>query len=508
MRTKNSILNIIANVGTLLIQTLLVFIVRIVFARTLNAEYLGIQGLLTNIISMLSLAELGIGTAISFSLYEPLAQNDTKKVCIVVTLLKKIYFSIGIIIIALGIILLPCLKYLTTSYTMGNLNIIFIIYLLTLAFEYFISYPEILITADQKNYKIAHLNLIYLILLNALQIMILIISKNFILYILSDLILKTLKFIISNIYIRKQYPNIIFNCKDKLDSKEKQNLIKNIKSLFIYKIGNYLVNGTDNIIISKFINMTTTGIYSNYLSIIFIFKNVMHNVMTAVTSSFGNLIVKENKEIQENVFDVMNFITFVFTNYIFLCLIFLFNPFIEICFGPDYLLENHNVLIICINFYLMTILLPVEMVKNAAGIYYEDRYVTIIQAIVNLILSIFLSINYGLIGVLIGTTISYLFVTVWERPFIVYKNLFNSNSKKYFIDYLKNILFVVFLIVPLYLIIERINLSITIIGIILIGIIITIVYLISVLVFFHNKKEFKYLVRIIRNKVGAVKCQN
>lgn len=501
MRIKNSILNIAANVGTVLIQTVLVFAVRIIFTKMLNSEYLGIQGLFTNIISMLSLADLGIGTAISFSLYKPLANKDNKKISQIVSLLKKIYIGIGLIILIVGVVMLPFLKYLTTDYHMGNLELIFIIYLLTLALEYFFAYPEILITADQKKYKIAGLNLLYLIVVNVMEILILIFTHNFILYILIDLILKTIKFIISNIYIKKSYPMINFKCNDELSMTEKNDLKTNVKSLFIFKIGDYLVNGTDNILISKFINVSTTGIYSNYLSIIFIFKNIMHNFITGVTSSYGNLIVEENEKTQENVFDVINFFTFFCTNYIFICLIFLLNPFIEICFGTKYLINFECIVIICFNFYVATMLLPVESVKSAAGLYHKDRYVSIIQAILNLILSISLVHKYGLSGILIGTLLSYVLVTVWERPFIVYKNIFKSNVIKYYANYIVNVFYLVILYIIFSHLFNFLNFSINLLNFVVMGILITIIYLIITVILTHNKKEYKYILKLIKGKV-------
>ena len=147
MREKNSILNIISNLFVIISQIVLAFVVRFIFVKVLNEQYLGVQGLFTNIISMLSLAELGIGTAISFILYKPLAEKDYNKVSVIVTFLRKVYIAIGIVVLISGIIITPFLKYIVTGYTMGNLNIIFVIYFITLAVEYFLTYPETLLNA-------------------------------------------------------------------------------------------------------------------------------------------------------------------------------------------------------------------------------------------------------------------------------------------------------------------------------------------------------------------------
>ena len=302
MREKNSILNIISNLFVIILQIVLAFVVRFIFVKVLNEQYLGVQGLFTNIISMLSLAELGIGTAISFILYKPLAEKDYNKVSVIVTFLRKVYIAIGIVVLISGIIITPFLKYLVTGYTMGNLNIIFIMYFITLAVEYFLTYPETLLSADQKHYKISFILIGYTLITNVLQIIVLLVTKNFLIYILADVVMKIIKAVAINLYIKRYYPEVNFYNKEKLEKKEKNVFIKNVKSLFLYKIGDYLINGTDNIIISKIIDISTVGIYSNYLSTITIFSKgfsilrCLHanliTLSTSLKSIFSSVVLK------------------------------------------------------------------------------------------------------------------------------------------------------------------------------------------------------------------------
>lgn len=226
MREKNSILNIISNLFVIILQIALVFVVRFIFVKVLNEQYLGIQGLFTNIISMLSLAELGIGTAISFTLYKPLADKDYNKVSAIVTFLRKIYIVIGLVVLIAGFIITPFLKHIVTGYTMGNLDIIFIIYFISLAVEYFLTYPETLLNADQKHYKISFILIGYTLITNMLQIVALLFTKNFLIYILADVLMKLIKFIAINIYVKKYYSEVNFYSKEKLEKEEKINLLK------------------------------------------------------------------------------------------------------------------------------------------------------------------------------------------------------------------------------------------------------------------------------------------
>lgn len=505
MREKNSILNIISNLFVIILQIILVFVVRFIFVKVLNEQYLGIQGLFTNIISMLSLAELGIGTAISFTLYKPLADKDYNKVSSIITFLRKIYIAIGLVVLITGFIITPFLKYIVTGYTMGNLNIIFITYFISLAVEYFLTYPETLLNADQKHYKISFILIGYTLITNILQIVALLLTKNFLIYILADVLMKLIKFVAINIYIKKYYSEVDFYSKEKLEKEEKNKFTKNVKSLFLYKIGDYLINGTDNIIISKIINISTVGVYSNYLSIITIFRNIINNIISGVTASFGNLIVKENEKIQKNVFNIMNFITYIFCGFVFCCLIFLFNDFIIIFYGENYILGMTEVIIICLNFYIAAMLLPLESVKSAAGLYYEDRYVSIIQAIINVIVSIILGSKIGLIGVLIGTFISYILTTAWERPIIIYKKIFKSNFLEYFKKYFVQIIMILFNVLIDWIIINRLFTPINVINFILKGIIIFTIFMVTNIIIYKNSKEFKYIYETILTKLKIMK---
>lgn len=500
MREKNSILNIISNLFVIILQIVLAFVVRFIFVKVLNEQYLGVQGLFTNIISMLSLAELGIGTAISFILYKPLAEKDYNKVSVIVTFLRKVYIAIGIVVLISGIIITPFLKYLVTGYTMGNLNIIFIMYFITLAVEYFLTYPETLLSADQKHYKISFILIGYTLITNVLQIIVLLVTKNFLIYILADVVMKIIKAVAINLYIKRYYPEVNFYNKEKLEKKEKNVFIKNVKSLFLYKIGDYLINGTDNIIISKIIDISTVGIYSNYLSTITIFRNIMFNIINGVTASFGNLIIKEKEDVQENVFNIMNFITYMFCGFVFCCLIFLFNDFTKLLYGNNYVLGMMEVIIICLNFYIATMLLPLESVKSAAGLYYEDRYISLIQATINVFISIILGLKIGLIGVLLGTFISYILTTVWERPIIIYKEIFKSNSIVYFKKYILQIFIIVFNILLDYLVITKLFTQVTILNFILKGITIFIVYVVTNIIIFIKSNELQYILKTIKDK--------
>lgn len=498
MRTKNSIYNSLGNVLILLVQTVLAFIVRITFLKALGKELLGVHSLFTNIITMLSLADLGISSAISFSLYKPLSDKDYEKIGIIMTLLKKIYIVIGTIVLLLGICICPFIKYIISGYSDSNIIKYFLLFFISYVIEYFLAYPEILITADQKKYKISWIYIVSNIFTCLIQILILKVTKSFSLYLLIDLLFRLIKFVYINLYVKSKYKKVNFSSEGKLKKTEKKGIVTNVKSLFYLRVGDYLINGTDNLLISKIINIGTVGIYTNYLSIVSIVKNILLMALNGITSSYGNLIVKEDKKVQINVFNIINFITFAASGLLFIGMYFLFNIFIQIVFGESYLLSSKIVFIICINFYLVSLLMPVEMVKNAAGLYKEDKFVSLIQAAINIVLSIVLGIKYGLIGILGASTISYLLVTVWERPFIVYKKLFKEKVTDYYFDYLKKAFLLLFIFIVCGFFIRYIHLNTLLVELIVKGIIITLIYLLFIVLIYRNSTEFKYVFSLLK----------
>lgn len=500
MRVKNSLYNIISSLTIMITQTILLFAVRIVFVKNLNAEYLGIQGLFNNIISMLSLAEMGIAASICFSLYEPLAKKDYEKISTIVSFFRKVYWVLSILVLIIGGLWVPFIDKLAIGYTMGGIKIIFLIYILMLSMDYFLAYKEILILADQKKYKLTFINVLFTFLIYISQIIILIIYQSFIMFLVSEMVLKAIQTILCNVFIKKYYPKVNFFSKEKMDKRIKGELKKNVKGMFLFKIGDYLVNGTDNIIISKCINVVTVGIYGNYLSIISILKNITNNIINGVTSSFGNLIVEENEKTQENVFNIMDYINFLIVGYFLICILQLFNRFIYLCFGASYLLPLKDMIIICINFYLISSLLPLNSVKSAAGLYYEDRYISLIQAFINLALSIILTRYFGLTGVLLGTTFSYMFLVTWQRPFIVYKKIFKNSPCRYFLEHFKRVTLLFLVIICNQIVFHFLTIPNTILGFIISGVICTIVYGIIIFCYSYHKREFHYCFTMLKSR--------
>ena len=500
MRLKNSSYNVFFNILQLFITTVLLFVTRTFFIRYLGKEMLGLEGLFSNILSMLSLTELGIGTAISFSLYKPLAEKNNEKISSLMTLYKKIYRVVAVIVLIVGLCLLPLLPLVSNGYTGSYLHIYYLLYLFNTVFSYLLVYKEILIIADQHEYKLFWSRLLFLVLMYTSQILILYLTQSFIYYLIAMIITNFLRNLINNIYITHAYKNIDFSATQKVDKKTTKEITQNAKNMFVSKIGDYLLNGTDNIIIST-IDISLTGIYSNYLAIVGIMKTFMNSIYNGVTASFGNVVAVENKDVQENVFNISTFICFLISGFITLELIFLLNPFIKIWAGSDYLVSFRLSVVIALNFYFYSNYVSLNSFKIASGQYKADRFIPIIQAIVNLAVSIVLGYYIGLAGVVLGTLISYITVGFIFRPILLINNIFNKSAINYFCCQIEYGLTLLVVFVLNYILFKYINLDINIFLIIVKACIVFVIYSLFLIIFYRNNKSFKYTLDLVKSKI-------
>lgn len=436
MRTKNSINNIISALAGQSISLIVIFISRIIFVNTLGVEYLGINGLFTNIIGVLSLFELGIGNAIIYSLYKPIAINDEAKVKALINLYAKIYRIIGIAILIMGLLITPFLdNIIKNKPDVPHLNYIFILYLINSVITYFYAYKRSLIMANQKNYIINIIHYIILILLNIAQIILLFTTRNYTLFILCQLLFT----IIENVWIttkaNRLYPFIKNKTIQKIDTHTTGEIFKNVRALLIHKIGDVVVFGTDNIIISSFVGINMVGLYSNYTLIITTLRSILGQIFVSITASVGNLHAQADVNKKFTIFNATFFMNFWLYGFLSICLWILLNPFIELWIGKEYLLSESVVFLIVFNFYLNGMRRSTLTFRDAMGLFWNDRYKPIAEVVINLICSLLLVKNLGIFGVLLGTLISTLTTCFWIEPYVLYKYGFHQPVRKYFVKY-------------------------------------------------------------------------
>lgn len=504
MRVKNSLKNFGAGLGTMLVSNILAFVSRTVFIQILGLTYLGVNGLLTNVLSMLSLAELGIGTAINFSLYKPIADNDEKKILILMNFYKIAYRWIGVLVLIVGFVLMPFLDVIIKNPgDVKNLSLIFFIYLINTASSYFMTYKTTLLNAYQKGYLITSINILFNIFTVILQIVVLILTKSYIAYLVINMILLFIQRLYVNKKIEKTYPIVSKRSKEKLPKEELAQIIKNVKAMMFHKVGDYCINGTDNIIISTFISVSMVGIYSNYFMIITMVNGIIVMLFNSMTASMGNLIVRESNARKIEIFSLINFIGFWIFGFATICFYNLLNPFIELWLGEKFLISHNILVIVLLNYYLTGMRVPVATLKSAAGLYDEDKFTPIIQAVVNLGVSIVLVQRWGLAGVFMGTLVSSIILPCWQRPYIVCKYALNTSSKDYFVKYFKYLSMVIVLTIGISFICHKFLLDTTIFNFILRMILCILVPNTLFILIFRKTSDFKEIVNIINNVLGG-----
>ena len=492
-RTENSIINSAMSIVTQVLTVVLNFAVKTVFIKMLNDEYLGVNGLFTNIITMLSLADLGIGIAIPYSLYKPLAKKDEHKINVLMNFYKKVYTIIGIAVLLIGLSLTPFLGLIIKDIpkNVPHLSLIYILFVIHSASSYFFVYKKFLIDSDQKGYITSRIIFTFSTLLSIIQIILLVTTKNYILFLLSSIILV----IIQNIYIsskaNKLYPFIKNKTDEKLEKEDMEGIKKNVSSLLINKVGTVIMNGTDNIIISKFIGLIIVGFYSNYVLIINSITTVLNQIFNAITSSIGNLVVTTNKKRSKEVYDNLNFANFWLYALFGVCIIVLINPFINIWIGKKYVMGFSIVFLLVLNFYVLGMQSVTNSFRNAYGLFWIAKYRPIIMVIINIVISVVLVQFIGIEGVLIGTLVSRLVTTAWLDPYIVHKYGFEISSKSYYVDYLKYLVIFIAISIILNYFVSMVAIN-NIFILILIAILVVISVNVILVLLFFKTSEFNY----------------
>lgn len=500
MRSKNAIKNISISIFSQIIIILLGFISRRVFIDNLGAEYLGVNGLLTNVLSMMVLIEGGIGVSITYNLYKPLAENDQKKITALVQLYKKVYTILAFIVLVISLFLYPFMgKLMKGGHSIININLVYFIFVAKNMVSYLTAYKWALINADQKGYVLAGANLVFQIITTISKMLILVLTSNYILYLLIELGIYTVQVLWNGSIVNKRYPYIKSKENYNIDDDIKHNITKNVKAMFLHNIGGYCVYGTDNILISSFVSVATVGLYSNYSMIVDQLSALVSPILSGIGAGVGNLIATEDSNKTYSVFKVTYLVNFWIYSF---CVIFLFNllePFITLWLNNDnLLLDKLTFIFILINLYLNGLRSSIGTFKSKAGLFTQDKYIPVVEGFINLVVSIILAKNFGLVGVFMGTTISTVTIQLWNQPRIVYKHVFNVSLKEYFKKYIFYAMLTVIVGAITTSICNLIYISSPWMSLIIKGIICVLIPNIIYIFIFYKTDEFTYLWNMIK----------
>ena len=496
---KNIVFGYIGNLSS----TVLGFILRTVFIMKLDETLLGVNGLYTGVLSMLSMAELGIGTALNFSLYAPVAQKNYDKIKSYMQFYKKAYRVIGLIVAVLGIALIPFLKFFIKdpgNYGIQELTIYYLIFLFNTVSTYFVSYKYSLVNAEQKNYIQTNILTVTKLATTVLQLIVLVVTSNFLLYLLTAATVELLQKIWANRYLNKRYPYLLDKNVIPLGKEETKDIWDKTKALLCLKVGDIARLQTDSIIISSFIQVGVVGIVDNYNMVINSVQNFVLVIFNSAISSFGNLIATESKLKQYEMFKIYRFVA----NWIYglsaVGFYVLLTPLITIWLGDKWVLETGIIALIVLDYYFKGDRVVMMNFRTAAGVFEQDKFLPLIQGGVNLVISIVLVQRIGLIGVYVGTVISGLIANI-SRPPIVYRVCFERKSKEYFIDTAKYMLVMAMILIIVLPTSNMLLKNITLISFVVTGIVIVVVYNVIFFVAFCKTGEFKYMYDMVMRKI-------
>lgn len=434
-RTKKSIVNVSVVLVIQVVNTIIGIINRTIFIQLLGNDYLSVNGLFSNILTLLSFAELGIGNAIIFSLYRPISEKNNKKICEILNLYRRAYWVIFVVVFAIGVAIIPFLDAIISDVPdiQESIVLIYVLFIVNAACSYLFSYKSSLLIADQKNYIVSTVHQTTKIAFIVLQTIYLYFTRDYIGYLVLTIIATVFGNVVCTFYANKHYPFVKNVSDSTLPKEERSTIFSNIKSLFIYKIGAALLNGSDNIIISSIIQTAYVGICSNYTLVINTINTILMQMCNSIVAGIGNHNVESAPFARENKFkqiDSLNSFIFSFSA---VCLVILLNPLIMVWLGNDYVLDIPVVVSLSLSFYVTGSNQIASLYRTTLGLFEKAKMVPFTAAIINIVLSIVLGKYIGLLGVFIATSISKLLTFNLFDPILIYKYGFNKKPMKYFV---------------------------------------------------------------------------
>jgi len=436
MRVRNSVRNIAFGVGSQLVSAGMGFAARTAFVATLGMELLGVDGLFTSVLMLLSLANLGFDTAIVYSLYKPLAERDERKIEAYMTLFRNAYRIVGAVVFVLGLALLPFLPALIRGgTTVEHLHWIYLLFLVQSASSYYFVYKQSVLIADQKAHVISKIHTVFTIVSNGLQIALLLVWGQYLVVLAAQIAIR----VAENVYIarraEREYPFLRHMRGAKLSADERKTFFENVYSLLLYRISGVVIHGTDNVVISKFVGLVAVGVYSNYLLVLSTVNMFLGYVFHSVTASVGHLHASESAEKQHQVFRVLLFANFWAYGCAAIALWHGLNPFLTAWLGNGHTFGALAVFAIVANFLTGGMQNAATAFRETTGLFKKGKYRPLIAAAINLAVSVALAPTLGVAGVLLGTVVSRLCTYFWFDPYIVYKHVFARPTGAYFAAY-------------------------------------------------------------------------
>lgn len=461
-RLKNSKRNIISGLFRQIMTIVLTFAIRTVILYTLGVEYQGLGGLFTSILQVLNMTELGFSAAVTFSLYKPIAEGDTKSVCAILAYLKRVYRIIGMIILAAGVAIMPFLPLLIKGSYPSEINIyvLYGIFLANAVVSYLLfAYKSTLLTAMQRMDLVSNAFTVTNIFGKLLQVIVLITTRNYYLYVLLMLISTAANNLLVEYMSRRYYPKI--RAYGLIEPEIKSNLLMQVRAVFINRIGDVARNSFDNIVLSAFVGLSAVAIYDNYYYIYMALYGMMGIIVNSVRASIGNSIVKESVNKNYDVFLKFSFMFMWISGFCTVCMFVLYQPFMNIWMRgkQELLLPLRDMALFCLYFYAMAMAYTKNIYLEAKGLFHESRYLYILEALCNLLLNIILCKSFGTTGILIATIVTILVFNFAGGTVVLYRHYFKRPIRQFALHHCLYFAVTIVACVLTYLICERLPLN-------------------------------------------------
>ncbi|MBQ6148028.1 MAG: hypothetical protein IJI83_00580 [Oscillospiraceae bacterium] len=411
------------------------FVCRTFFIHSLGEEYLGLSGLFQDVLSLLSLIELGVGSAILSFMYLPVVEGDEKGVAALLKVYKKFYCFAGIAITVIGLCLTPFLDVLISDIpNIPNIGFFYILFLLPVSLSYFWSYKRSILIVYQKSYIASCIYMGVIVLQRLCQILSLIIFKDYILYLIIALVGTILNHVLVSLYVDKEYGFLKRYSKECLSTETAERIAREVRGSFFNKVSGTISSSTDNIFISRYISTILLGKYSNYLLFTSLFGTIFQRVFEGLNGSVGNLVVSESKTEVYRSFKRIWFINFWIVSFTVSCLFGLVDSFITLWIGKEYTLGIIIVTLICVNFFFRYIRNTFILFTEAYGLYSKFKMKSIVEAVINIVgsLTFVKYCNLGISGVLLGTLLSSMLTNFWYEPHVMYLQKFGVSVREYY----------------------------------------------------------------------------
>ncbi|WP_125607413.1 lipopolysaccharide biosynthesis protein [Lapidilactobacillus bayanensis] len=431
-RTINSARNIVVNVSSQFLAMALRFIARTVFIHYLSVEFLGVNGLFSNVLSMLTLADLGITSALNYSLYKPIRENDQAQIKKLMNYFQKVYLIIAGFVLGIGLSLVPFLHLIVNlDNAVPYIRVYYVLMLLGVVMSYLFVYKSSLVIASQKEYLVAQITIFTQILRTVVQIGVLVLYRNFALYLIVQIVVEFIDNLIVSHTANRIYP-FLKNNHEKLAKQQRRRILEDIKSIFVYRFGSIIMSNTTDIFISVMIGTIYVGYYSNYIMIVGSISTMLDLLFKSLSASIGNKNAAQSESGKQNIFQLAAFAYQWLIGFSTVSFFILLTPFIRLWLGEKFVLSGLIVFAVALQFFITGLMSVTAIYRDTTGIFKETKYAYLAAAALNLLFGFVFGKFWGIAGILLGASLAKLLTAFWFEPKILFQYYFKSPIWPYF----------------------------------------------------------------------------